>query len=273
MRFTGLLLFTTVVFISCSKRTSPASTMAAVRLSRHTLAAFPEIKNSRYLVVFEAGLGDNHRVWSKSKIPDAIRPTTDFLTYDRAGYGKSTRGPAPRTIARLSGELDSVITAFAAGRKVILVGHSLGGMIIRDYAVKHPSTVAALLFIDPSHEKFNRPTQQQEDLIALLVGIKSAGSKMEAHELIEDAEYMASVGQLPDVPVTVLTSMKHDEGNTKADQGFNKTRDDWYAAHESLRAGVTDFTHVATTKSGHYIFKEEPDLVIDQLNKLILKLP
>ena len=60
-------------------------------------------------------------------------------------------------------DLDRVIDRFANGRKIILVGHSLGGMIIRDYAIKNPSKVAGILFIDPSHEAFLNPTQAQED--------------------------------------------------------------------------------------------------------------
>lgn len=273
MKFFGALLLGASVLFSCSKRIGPEIAYSAIKLSTHQVAAFTILNNTKYLVVFESGLGDSHTVWSRSSIPSAISTKVDVLMYDRAGYGKSGKGQAPRNIATLSGELDSVIAKVAGERKVILVGHSLGGMIIRDYAVKHPAKVAGLLFIDPSHELFNRPNQRQEDLIAFLVGIKSAGSRMEAKELIEDANYMATVGQLPNVPVVVLTSMKHDEANTKADEGFNKTREDWYNAHESLKNGVSDFTHIATTKSGHYIFKEEPDLVLDNLNKLLAKLP
>jgi hypothetical protein len=34
-----------------------------------------------------------------------------------------------------------------------------------------------------------------------------------------------------------------------------------------------DFTHISTTTSGHYIMREEPALVTDNLNALIAKLP
>jgi len=40
-----------------------------------------------------------------------------------------------------------------------------------------------------------------------------------------------------------------------------------------LKTGVTDFTHVATTKSGHFIMIDEPNLVIDNFKLLISKLP
>ena len=197
----------------------------------------------------------------------------DILMYDRGGYGQSGKVADPRNIVTLSSELDCVITKFSNGRKVILVGHSLGGMIIRDYAVKNPQKIAGLLFIDPSHENYNRPTQNQENLIKLLVGIKTKGVKMEAQELIEDAQYMSTVTNLPNVPVIVLTSMKQGETNSNSDQAYNKSRKDWYNAHELLKSRLTDFTHISTIKSGHYIFKEEPNLVLDNLKLLISKLP
>ncbi len=70
-----------------------------------------------------------------------------MVIYDRAGIGKSETGPNPRNIERLSAELDSVINNF----KVILVGHSLGGLIIRDYAIKNPEKTGTMLFVDPTH--------------------------------------------------------------------------------------------------------------------------
>ncbi len=272
MKNLGVSFFVLCVLASCSKKIIPESSSTTVILSTHTLTAFSIINNSKYLVVFESGLGDDHRIWNQKKIPLTISATEDVLMYDRGGYGKSGKGPGPRNIETLSSELDSIITKFSNGRKVILAGHSLGGMIIRDFAVKNPEKIAGLLFIDPSHESYNFPTPSQEKLISLLVGVKSSGAKMEAKELIEDARYMATIPKLPNVPVIVLTSMKQDDTNTKSDQAYKKNRQDWYNAHESLRNGLTDFTHISTTISGHYIFIEEPNLVIDNLNLLISKL-
>jgi pimeloyl-ACP methyl ester carboxylesterase len=190
--------------------------------------------------------------------------------YDRAGYGQSENGPGPRNIDRLRSELDSVINKFSNGRKVILIGHSLGGMIIRDYAVKNPFKTAALLFIDPSHEFYNHPSQAEEDM--LYDASKNAnganfGGTLEAREFIEDLQYVSTLASLPNVPVIVLTSMQLDATHSSSDKQI------WYNAHELLKNGVTDFTHIATTNSGHYIMIDEPTLVIDNFKLLISKLP
>jgi len=241
-----------------------------ISLPTHKLTSYSIIKNTKYLIVFEAGLGDDHSIWNQEDLPFTISAKQDVLLYDRAGYGTSEKGPAPRNIAKLSEELASVINKFDNGREIIFVGHSLAGMIIRDYAIKNPAKVAGLLLIDPSHEAYNNPTQDQEDLIYNTFcgsfGV-DFGATMEARELIENSQYMSTLPDLPNVPTIVLTSMKVDDAHIASD------RQNWFNAHELLKNGISDFTHITTTNSGHYIFIEEPDLVLDHLNLLISKLP
>ena len=229
--------------------------------------------NAKYLLVFETGLGDYSKVWKDSKVPDSIQSNLDVVLYDRAGYNTSTTAPAPRDIDKMRSDLEQVVNRYANGRKVIFVAHSLGAYIVRDYAVKNPSKVAAILFVDPSHEIYNGLLDQLlEDLIYSsfknLYGANFGGT-MEARELIEDAQYMYALPNLPNIPVTVLTSMKLDaaQGQDAADRQL------WFTAHEALRTGLTDFSHFTTTVSGHYIRRTEPGFVISKLRALVAKLP
>lgn len=269
--FISILL--TLLVTTCNKNDKQDAALwkeSKIELSTHTLTTYSVINNSKYLIVFESGLGDSHSVWSWNKLIKGTSDLQDVLLYDRAGYEKSEPGPAPRNIARLSTELDSTIESSLNKGKVILVGHSLGGMIIRDYAVKNPDKVAALLFVDPSHEQYNHPSQSDEDLIYNT--LKNAygenfGGVSEARELIEDSEYLSAISNLPDVPVVVLTSMKVEGEITAAD------RESWFNAHEMLKTELSDFTHITTINSGHYIMNSEPDLVLNNINLLLSKLP
>lgn len=252
--------------------TKVSFTETKVPLANHVLTSFSIINNTKYLVVFESGLGDSHLVWNDTDVALQINNAMDVLLYDRAGIGNSENGPTPRDISRLQGELDTIINSFSNGRKVILVGHSLGGLIIRDCAIKNPTRIAGLLFVDPSHESYSHPTQADEDAMYNSINSSTYGSNfgpaLEAREWIEDLQYMTTLPNLPDVPVVVLTSMMVDNGSrTAAD------RQTWYNAHESLKTGVTDFTHVGVPNSGHYIMIDQPKIVIDNLNTLISKLP
>ncbi|WP_294961484.1 alpha/beta hydrolase [uncultured Flavobacterium sp.] len=267
----GLSLFFT--FVSCDKdsdNNTETLKETKVNVGTHKLAVYSIIHNSKYLVVFESGLGDGHSVWDEKKIPIKLNAKLDVLTYDRAGYERSEKDSKPRNINQLRSELETVIGNFSNGRKVILIGHSLGGMIIRDYAVKNPSKVAGLLFIDPSHEYYNQPSQEDEDMLYTLCKTNYGadfGGTLEARELIEDSQYMATLPHLPNIPVIVISSLKVDASTSESD------KQKWFKAHELLKDGVSDFTHITTTKSGHYIMNDEPSLVVDNFNLLLSKLP
>ncbi len=243
---------------------------STVNLGTHQLKAYSYSNNSKYLIIFESGLGDDHGVWRVNNMTDIISTSADILLYDRAGYGASDHNSYARGIDKLSEELNEVIDQLADGKKVVLVGHSLGGMIIRDYAIKYPSKTAALVFVDASHELYNNPTQEEEDMAHNhFKGEFGAnfGGTFEARELVENAQYMASLPDLPDVPVVALTSMRVDAQHDADDKQL------WFDSKEALKNGVSDFTHITTINSGHYIMLDEPNLVIDNIQLLLSKLP
>ena len=268
MRILIQLIIAALLFSSCRKE-EDRYVQKRISLFKHNIETYSIINDSEILIVFETGLGDDHSIWTTNDIPIQISTMADVLLYDRAGYGKSEAGPYPRNISNLTFELDSILDSFSNNKKLILVGHSLGGMIIRDYAIKYPAKVTALLFVDPSHEAYNNPSQLEEDILYnsfYSAYGADAGATMEARELIEDSQYMRTLSKLPNIPTIVLTSMKTDANHTTEDRLL------WYNAHELLKDGISDFSHITTTNSGHYIFLEDPGLFMDNLHSLISKL-
>lgn len=77
--------------------------------------------------------------------------TTRVLSYDRAGLGASSPGPAPDPVHSIE-ELRQVLTRSGVPGPYVLMGHSMGGLIARLYAHKYPEDVAGLVFVDSTHE-------------------------------------------------------------------------------------------------------------------------
>lgn len=210
-----------------------------------------------HTLVFESGLGDNFESWYELL---SLSETNQVIAYNRAGYEPSEVADNERSIVQLAEDLHQVILSKSENNQVILVGHSLGGAVIRYYAVQHPEMVEALVFVDPSHEDFEVMTQEQEDgIVQFFNGEGLLQVANEASQMIENFEMLEVLASLPDVPTIVLTSVKEREGE-------NEER--WINAHASLGDGVTDFTHITTENSGHYIQVEEPQLVLDALASL-----
>jgi pimeloyl-ACP methyl ester carboxylesterase len=105
---------------------------------------------ARPAVIFEAGGGGSSAAWKgvQAALPGTIRA----CAYDRAGSGKSDPGPEPRSMDAEVTDLHAVLAKANISAPIVLVGHSLGGILARLYVHKYPDSVAGVLLVDPTDE-------------------------------------------------------------------------------------------------------------------------
>jgi pimeloyl-ACP methyl ester carboxylesterase len=70
------------------------------------------------------------------------------IAYDRAGLGLSDPGPLPRDGRALNADLSGLLGAMGEAGPFILVGHSMGGLMVRLFALTHPEQVAGVVLVD-----------------------------------------------------------------------------------------------------------------------------
>jgi len=68
--------------------------------------------------------------------------------YDRAGMGFSPPGPAPRDGLAIVTDFEKLVAASGERGPFILVGHSMAGLRLREYAGRNPDKVAGLVLVD-----------------------------------------------------------------------------------------------------------------------------
>lgn len=86
--------------------------------------------------VFLHGIGLEARIWHYQT--QNVDPSTRRIFYDARGHGRSLQlGDAPFDVATLAADLEAVIEASALG-KVVVVGHSMGGMTALEFARRYP---------------------------------------------------------------------------------------------------------------------------------------
>jgi proline iminopeptidase len=96
------------------------------------------------VIFMHGGLGFDHQYFRP--FLDPLADNAKLVFYDHLGHGKSDR-PADfsnLTFARLSSDCDALATALGF-EKFVLVGHSYGGFIALDFALRYPRRLAGLV--------------------------------------------------------------------------------------------------------------------------------
>jgi len=101
-------------------------------------------------VVIETGLGIGWEGW-QSVLPQ-LAELSRVCVYDRAGYGWSEPGPKPRTALQTAIELHALLTNGGIAGPYVLLAHSFGGYVAREYASRFRDSLSGVVMVDPSHE-------------------------------------------------------------------------------------------------------------------------
>lgn len=217
-------------------------------------------------VVFESGFGQGSGVW-KDVIAD-LGAHCRCVAYARAGLGKSGTDGTPKTIEAHLQDLGAVIDRVAPDQKVVLVGHSYGGLLATEFARLHPGRLQGLVLVDPTtvtqRHAFkkahrDRVIADDEALLAMLPPAMAADYKLLSTQL--DSESAASPRTYTDLPVVLLTATE-----VAADPMFLEETPEgkalWKRQHAQLFAEFSRGTHQYLV-TGHNIHRESPKAVAD----------
>ncbi|MGX7594511.1 alpha/beta fold hydrolase [Planococcus plakortidis] len=143
----------------------------------------------------------------------------------------------------------------------ILVGHSFGGLNIRLYASLYPEEVAGVLLLDACHEDQNKlmapalpPPNQKQYFRQFAV----EGTLAEFEESLEQVRKHKTLG---DMPLTVVTG-----GNQPVHTLESWAH--WMGFQKDLAALSSNSRHVILEDAGHAVHIDNPQAVIDEIQKM-----
>lgn len=227
------------------------------------------------IVVFITGAGSNLEDFDP--VQKEISKATRTFSYDKAGIGKSEMIDGPRTIENMTSELLSLLEQTGIENDILLVGHSLGGFVARDFLAKYPEKVIGMVLIDPGNEYFTErvlltfPEEKRSHLDSL-IHTPNPNSPIGFQAEIESRRswdvYMRNNKVSSSVPIVLIESAHIDESNllTKEVVGIKQN------LNKDFQRQMSDLKIITTEKSGHFIQLDEPELVIKTILDILMKL-
>ncbi|WP_171051645.1 alpha/beta fold hydrolase [Alteribacter natronophilus] len=218
-------------------------------------------RNKLPAVVLESGYGDDSGTWDP--VVHSLSQLTKVFTYDRAGLGRS--GPPPegsRTSRDMVAELKELLEHSSVEPPFVLVGHSFGGVNAQLYAAAYPDDVCGLLLVDAT------PGDYRERFLPLMPEAFREAYHRQFTLEINDEEFGDSLRQLQgaalkqDLPITVLSAGKKDHYSQEA-QAL------WHTMQKEMAGNSAASSFEIAENSGHYIHKDEPELVVRAVRKLV----
>lgn len=230
---------------------------------------FHIIKGKGMPILLEAGGGDDAHVWEPLLKPLAQATGTTLITYDRAGFGKSevSREPDDTQHGILSGlqGLETGLRKLGYGKELLLVSHSYGGLYSSLYAARHPKQVKAVVLLDAMLPSF----ATEEFLSGMMRDMQADIAKNKTEHrgrYHQTLNYPATVQAVRNAPFPASIPVI----DVVAEQFFlpNPTEAArWKAAHQQFTASQPNRELITARSCGHYLFHENPALVVSAIAK------
>jgi hypothetical protein len=227
-------------------------------------------------VLFDAGALTGMAGWDA--LWDGLPENVTAVRFSRLGEGKSEACEGQRTSTEHVEEVQALLLALKVKKPFVYVGHSLGGATARNYASVYPKNVLGILTVDPENPRDIEIITEIEpeygpDEIETIKrnDYKLSNGKWCFLDAIWKKDSAKDFNDIGDIPVTLIaTTMQYENPQTIFNSDVGRKR--W---GEIQRDWVNTFPQgefVATDKSGHYIQQSEPDLVLNELSKLIKRI-
>lgn len=218
-------------------------------------------------VLFEAGLGHGKNAWGR--IFNEISAINHAVAYDRAGYGQSERSRQPRDGLQILRELRALLQTEEIKPPYVLVGHSLGGTIVKLFAKTYPHEVAGVVLVDARHAEFSKRCKQLGvhrmwyEPPALLFAMAPSAMRAEMASAALTERQVRRAGEFPPVPLIVLSQ---DRSTSRWPESIGKV---WDASQRNMAKMSRLGRMKVVGDSGHNIHRDQPDTVTTAILSVI----
>lgn len=262
---------------SVNARVAPLGDVVTVEVGGRSFATRCAGDEDDRAVMLVSGLGMDMDV-SWTSVQSRIGTFARVCAYDRLGVGASTAPPAAQTFQDMAQDLDRVMKGLGLQRPVVLVAHSLGGMVAMAFAQQNRDDVAAMLLLDATGPGYPQRVldrlprrsgasggEERDDWEALL-DPASNPERLDGRTSFAEADSYAPLG---DLPLHVLTHSISEHRSTTSPRQQADLESAWEGGQHRWLALSTAAVLERVDLAGHAIQRDQPDVVVQRVGVLV----
>ncbi|MEO1513455.1 MAG: alpha/beta hydrolase [Bacteroidota bacterium] len=247
------------------------------------------------VIVLESGLGTPMDHWDK--VLDGLSQLAPVVAYDRPGIGESPPIDEMPTTQNVADRLVRLLDQLQLEPPYVLVGHSMGGLYARSFAIHYPQLLAGLVCIDPAdftetqqnqrayYEVLNWTDAKVDSLIQSFIDRRKNGRKDVPLAIKREGQVLEKMREedfaeiintpLVDVPVHMLMGGRYE----KPRKFWSKEYDEEALFRSKTKYRMQRWTEVVQSVSkgmlfysgdaGHFIHYEDPELLISSIRIML----
>ena len=222
------------------------------------------------VLVMESGGGANLGAWAGVDSMLVRRTGATVVTYDRAGFGSSTIGPADITPRDQVRHLHEALDRLGTPRDRVLIGTSYGGLMSVLHARMFPDRVRGLVLVDPMNPRFVAATGDFIHTTVPKITDPKTGRDSALARMIRTFPTLIADPDVGDegvaAPIVVVTAGEKWFRNAMADSA-------WRASHQAMVGAGGNRRLSIAVGSGHDVAASRPDLVVEAVGDLLRDFP
>jgi hypothetical protein len=222
-------------------------------------------------IVIESEVGMGAHYWLPL-LPKLEKLQQRIIIYSRAGNGNSSAA-LDVSINRSNKRLHLLLKLLNANKNIVLVGHSYGGLHVREYAASYRKEVVGLALLDPSHEMFSHKLIELDKLWAekdnerLNIALSNS-QEWEALQSIYKKKKLSDNGSIDELPTVIVTSSKLGESDWWIGHSA-EGKAIWRELHCSLISKNPNSVHIVSDLTTHNVPIDASSIAVNAIIQTI----
>ena len=225
------------------------------------------------VILIPAG-GRTAKDWAQ--VQPVVSTFARVCSYDHANFGGSDKAPVKlQSVDEVVDDLHGWLKASGEKEPFILVSHSNAGFYARRFVTRYPREAAGLVFVDSSHEEqalrlheLDPQGPGLDDLTARLGLFTKPGERLQWRTELP----LIVIGRGMPTPRKARDG-SDSQTNRMTEEQFAAWDRTWRELQEDLAKRSTHGEFRLAEKSGHFIQRDQPELVIQAIRDVIREEP